>query len=165
MANQLLIQPKDIIAFTPIENVADDRLIPMIALAQEKYIRNDLGKRLYDEIIAGLTANTETANNRILRVDYIKPALIWLALVEFVQYNRFRIDDKGSYIVSAENSSAMDDKQTQKYIREVRINAQTYVEQLIDYLCYNSTLYPNYYRTTDGGPYPSFRAFDGGWYL
>ena len=165
MANQLLIKPQDIIAFTPIENVSDDRLIPMIALAQEKYIRNDLGKKLYDTIIAGLVADNETSDNETLRVDYIKPALIWLSLVEFVQYNRFRIDDKGSYIVSAENSTAMDDRQNQKYIREVRINAQTYVEQLIDYLCYNSEKYPDYYRTTDGGPYPSFRAFDGGWFI
>ena len=166
MARELFITPKDVVAFAPMETISDDRILPMIVLAQEKYTRNDLGKALYDQVVSELASDDpESANINTLRLEYIKPALVWLTFVEILEWNDLRIDDKGNYTVAAENGTTANDQRISRARRNARINAQTYSEQLIDYLCYNSELYPNYYRTTDGGPYPSFRAFSGGWYL
>lgn len=157
--------------FSPIAgNVSNESLTSSIIKAQNKYILPVLGKPLYDKMVNDIftagSINGVTGNYRILLDDYITPALTEYSLYESVFNMAFKFQNKG---IGRMNDQYMEsiDLDSLKYIRSEILNtAQWHQERLSNYLCDNSTLFPEYNQyTPDLSPNPNTGTYNSGIYF
>jgi hypothetical protein len=144
-------------------NVQDNVLKSAIKKAQTIKIQSVLGKALYEKLatdiynaggsISGLTQDYQT-----LFVDYVVPALTSWSLFESIVPLTLKFTNKG---VSRAADSYTDgiDLETMKYIRDdARNEAEWATERLYNYLCNNSSLFPEYFDYTAQDLFPSAKA-------
>jgi hypothetical protein len=131
-------------------NVDDKYLIPAIQTAQEKYIKGSLGSGLYNELRYQISAHTLTTLNRTLLETYIQPALCWYTIANSLPLLHFKVDAKGVGRMTSENENPVD-RSDLIYLQETFMNdAETFNQQLINYLKQNQTSFPLYINPGSG---------------
>ena len=162
----ILITNDEIKRFSPIKGgLDDDKLSSYIEVAQEIHLQNYLGSKLYDAIQVHALADTMPEDYTLLIDKYCKPMLMRWALVEFMPFAAFTIANNGVFKHNSENSTSVTAEEivalTNKYTRI----ATHYTQLLVDYLCDNSTLYPEYNDNIGSDMKPSRNTNYGGLYL
>lgn len=125
-------------------NVDVELLRPYIKVAQDLHIHRLLGTDLYEKLQNDITGGTLTGNYQTLVDNYIQDALVHWSLYECLPFLGYKIMNKDIVRKSSDNSSpaSLDEL---NYLREtVRNTAEWYTERIIDYLCENNTLFPEY---------------------
>lgn len=145
-----------------------DKLIHFIEVAQDMHIQNYLGGKLYDKlqtiILDGTIDDPSNSNYKTLRDDYIKPMLVWFSQVEYFPFSMFKIDNGGLAKTRGENDDIVDYSDVDRMESKLRDRAEFYTNRFVDYMCNNSSLYPEYTQNQDGDMYPdknpdSFSSF------
>jgi len=150
MAKTLFISPLYVKQKTLIKgNLDNDKMLQFIDIAQEIHIQNVIGTDLKDRLESGISADDLTANESDLLSDYIMPALAHWTMVEFLPYSNFSISNKGVFKESAENSESATSDDIEFLMNKQRDVAMYWNNRLIDYLCYNSDLFPEYTTNID----------------
>jgi hypothetical protein len=126
------------------ENVDMKVLLPVIKLAQEKFMLPILGTGLYNEIKAQVSAVTVSVLNKTLLDDYIQPALIWWIMAEAPMPLTYKFMNKSVATRSSENASPASLNDLLKLEERFKDNAQWYSQRITNYLLANHTLYPLY---------------------
>ena len=92
----------------------------------------------YDNPVNGVIYNDGTNN-----VQYygLKPLIVYYFYARFIDNNDFRVTKYGNSIKQNEFSQPAGG-QTQRHVNNARSAAQYYQDNLLTYLCNNSTLYP-----------------------
>lgn len=166
MAQALFITQKDIKAFTSLNgNVDPDKFTQYIKIAQDIHIQQYLGTNLYEKISSDILANTLVNPYLELLTKYIKPMLIHWSMVEYLPFAAYTIANKGVYKHGSENSSNVDKDEVDFLVEKERYTAQNYTRRFIDYMCSNSTLFPEYNNNTSGDVYPEKESDFTGWVL
>jgi len=167
MAVALFIKSEDLKRKTILDgNVDTDKFLPYIKLAQEIHIQNFLGTKLYERLQAGVIAGDLTTNEKKLIDDYIQDALIHYAASEYIPFAAYTIANGGIYKNAPENAINVEKDEVDSLVQAERNYAQYYAQRLIDYLCNNSALYPEYSTNTDEDIKPdTILKYTGGWYL
>ena len=166
MAQALFITQKDIKAFTSLNgNVDPDKFTQYIKIAQDIHIQQYLGTNLYEKISADILADTLVNPYLELLTKYIKPMLIHWSMVEYLPFAAYTIANKGVYKHGSENSSNVDKEEVDFLVEKERYTAQNYTRRFIDYMCNNSTLFPEYNNNTSGDVYPEKESDFTGWVL
>jgi len=148
------------------QNVDTELLIPNIKVAQDKYILTKLGSKL-DDKLQTLIKDSElddagNENYKKLVNTYIQPALIQWTLYESIVFLGFKFMNKDIMRKNSETGSpaSLDDL---KFLRqEVQNTAEWYTERLIDYLCHNNDLFPEYTTNVNEDVRPSRKNFFNG---
>lgn len=155
----LFITVKDLKERSIISGTTDaDKLIHFIEVAQDMHIQNYLGGKLYDKLQTLIIDNEiDDAGNAVyktLRDDYIKPMLIWYTQVEYFPFSMFKIDNGGVSKHIGENSESLDYQEVDRMVSKLRDRAEFYTNRFVDYMCYNSSSYPEYTQNQNEDMYP-----------
>ena len=123
------------------------------------------GTNLLEKIQADIIAGTLVNPYLDLLTDYIKPVLIHFALVEYLPYGAYTIANKGIYKHGSENSETASKEEVDFLMEKERQTAEHYKQRFIDYICDNSTLFPEYSSNTGSDVNPSTDNGFAGWVL
>ena len=170
MNKALFITVQDLKRKSSIDGSVDsDKLVQYIEVAQDVRIQNFLGGKLYEKlqaiIIAGTIGDPINADYKLLLDDYIKPMLIWYTQSEVLPFLNINFSNGGVFKNTPENSKEVSQEEMSLMIRKVTDTAEFYSRRFIDFMNYNSVLYPEYTGNQDSDIYPERNYQLTGWVL
>jgi len=171
MATALFITREDLVRNSIIDgNVDYDKIIQFVKVAQEIDIQNLLGTDLYNKISADIISGAGggaglTGNYLTLVNDFVQPTLIWFAQMNYIPFSAYTIAKGGVYKHQAENSQTVDKNEVDYLVSKAREYANYYSTRLVDYLCFNSSLFPEYTSNTNNDISPDSDTTFNGWVL
>ncbi len=140
-------------------NLDADKVIQFIEVAQDTHIQNYLGTDLYNKLQTLITTgndinNPANAHYKSLLTTYIKPMLIWFTQSNYLPFAMYQIGNGGVFKHRSENSDSVTQEEVAMLINKVSETAEFYTRRFIDYMTYNSTLYPEYNSNSNEDMYP-----------
>lgn len=156
MENTLLISESKLKRFTDINNNLDvDLISSVIREAQIIHLTRLLGTKLYDKILSDVDGGTLTGDYKSLVDDYIQDALIYWSYYESLETIYLRPRNAGLVKpTGGENNIDADMALYDKKRQSVKNKAEYFSERLVDYLCYNDSLFPEYGSEQNEDIYP-----------
>tara|TARA_R110002020_G_scaffold183360_8_gene379674 strand:- start:2657 stop:3220 length:564 start_codon:yes stop_codon:yes gene_type:complete len=131
------------------ESVDDNLLHPYILRAQDTKILPILGTDLYDDLKSHIDAGSVASHNATLLNTYIAPTLVQFAFAELLPVLRLRFVNNSIQIQQSEQGVAATYGDIKPIMNNAVDAAQFYRQRCIDYLEFNSSLFPKY--TTNSG--------------
>jgi hypothetical protein len=119
-------------------------LYPAIYLAQDEKIQQYLGTDLYYKIKDDLEANTISGNYLLLLDRYIRRATCWWAMYEVLPHLWVKTDNGSLVQRTSEDTTSISTDAYEKYREQTRQKALFFTARMVDYLCYNQSLFPEY---------------------
>jgi len=148
MATALFINRNDLIKNSPLQGSIDaDALLPFLATAQVKYLKNLLGTVLYEFLQANITDGTIgslSAYYQDLLDDHIKPTLIWYSCVEYIPFSSVQFKSNGAVKQQSEQGVAPTKTEIDYLKQQAQTNADYYALRLQNYLIAYSNNIPQY---------------------
>lgn len=139
------------------ENLDNKLLEPTIVAVQDLYLRDILGKDLYDEIKTQVNADTVTALNQTLLNDYVEPYLINKVISDACIDLTYKLRNKAIMTTGSDFGQVANLTDLSKVQGKYANIAEGYKNILVDYMCENSSDYPLYCpknrQSTLGGLY------------
>lgn len=127
-------------------NVEDSILTPVIRIVQDTMIEPIIGTSLYTRLLEGIDADDLNADEVILMDTYITPVLAMGCNIEAVTMTTYQIRNKGTVLTNDEYSRSTSESEINRLQDSFRSKFEHYRQKLIQYLKYNSNLYPEYYE-------------------
>ncbi len=155
----LFITVKDLKARSIISGSTDgDKLFHFIEVSQDIHIQNYLGVKLYNKM-QDLIINEEmdledNSDYKLLRDDYIKPMLIWFTQSEYFPFAMFKIDNGGVSKHRGEEADVANYGDIDRMMSKINDRSEFYTRRFLDYICDNSSKYPEYTNNQNGDMYP-----------
>ena len=143
-ATALFISEEKLKSYAIAGNVSPSLLLPHLKDAQRIYIESALGTALYEDLQAHILAGTLAGDDLILVNDYIQSTLVHYATLQAIPFLAYKIENGNIYSKTSENGVALSREELGDLKDSVKNTAEWYRARLIDYLCYNSALYPKY---------------------
>jgi hypothetical protein len=153
MATALLISRADLVKNTIVDgNVDTNKFIQFIRIAQEIHIQNYLGTSLLEAIqqmiIAGTLNNVDNPDYYNLVNDYVKDMLIHYAMVDYIPFASYQIQNKGVYKSTSENGEIPEKAEVDVLIDKHRQFAQFFTRRFLDFIQNNMQKFPEYNSRT-----------------
>jgi hypothetical protein len=166
MATALFISRTDLVKNSIIDgNVDTDKFIQFIKIAQEIEVQNYLGTDLYNKISADIIAGTLSGDYLNLVNDYVQPMLIWWAQVNYIPYAAYQIKNGGVFKHTSENAESASRSEVDYLVQKARNTAEYYTRRFVEYMNFNSNLFPEYNSNSDSDVYPDSDSLFNGWVL
>ena len=171
MATALFINRTDLVKNSIIDGNTDvDKLLPFIKIAQQIDIQNLLGTDLYNRISADITSGASggtglTGNYLTLVNTYVQPTLIWFAQMNYIPFAAYSIKNGGVFKGSSETAETVNKNEVDYLVDKAREYANYYSTRLVDYLQFNTGLFPEYNSNTDNDIHPDTDTTFKGWVL
>ncbi len=146
-------------------NVDTAFLLPFLKIAQDKHMQVILGTDLYERIendIAGVSGASLTGVYKVLVDDYIQDAIIHYALIEALPFISFQIKNGTITQKNSENGTAATKEDLNWLIQKERDTAEFYGQRIVDYLCDNSSSFPEYTSNSGSDLCPISSAYNIG---
>jgi len=149
--------------------VDPDKIIQFIEVAQDTHIQNYLGGKLYKKlqelIINGTINDVDNSDYKNLIEVYIKPMLIWFAQSDYLPFAAFQVSNGGVFKHRSENSDTISTEELNMLINRVSETAEFYTRRFVDYMDYNSNLFPEYTSSANEDMNPDRDVNFHSWYL
>ena len=163
----VLVSPSRVKRDTSLGGSVDPNvLFPAILQAQEKWILPVLGTDLYNKIKTLISAGTiDDVGNEIyatLLNTYIIPCLVQFSFMEVIPVLRVRFVNNAVVAMNSEQGGSVSYDDINPRISTARDIASWYKERLIDYLCANSSTYPEFTSNTFPDVAPSSANYTQG---
>ncbi len=166
MATALFISRTDLIKNSIIDGNTDtDLFIQYVKISQEIHIQNYLGTKLYNKISNDIINDTLTGDYLELVTYYIQPMLIHYAMVDYLPFASFQVKSGGIYKHSSENSETASKDEVDYLVQKERDFAEYYTRRFVDYICFDSTKFPEYLDNQDSDVYPDKNVSGSNWVL
>ena len=146
-------------------NLDPDKFIQFIEVAQDINIQMQLGTALYEKLQNDIINDTLSGNYLSLVNDYVKPMLIWYAQATYLPFAAYQVGNGGIYKHTSENSEVATVDEVNMLVEEAKEKADFYTQRFIDYMSFNSHLYPEFNQNQDEGMYPNRDINFTGWVL
>ena len=147
-------------------NVDVDILLPFVREAQKIYVETalgtDLNNKLKTLIVAGTVNLPANAAYKTLLDDYIGDMLPSYSLYHAFNYLRHKVENGNIFSKTSETGNALSTAEAQHLREEVRNTAEYYTERMIDYICNNNSLFPEYSTNTGADVNPDYNAYYNG---
>jgi hypothetical protein len=143
-------------------NVDTAFLLPFLKIAQDKHMQVILGTDLYVRIETDIAAGTLTGVYKTLVDDYIQDSIIHYALIEALPFISFQIKNGSVTQKNSENGNAASKDDLNWLIQKERDTAEFYGQRIVDYLCENSSLFPEYTSNSGADLNPINNAYNIG---
>ena len=145
----LFISESYVKRFTAIGSTVDpDALMPHIMVAQDRNILPIIGTDLYEALVTKIKAGPVTGDYEILLQTYIAPCLAHYAFVEAAYVIRLRFANNSVTLVDSESGQSASIADIRLAVERAEGIAAFYKQRIIDYLCNNSSLFPEYTSNT-----------------
>ena len=154
-ATALFISEEKLKSYAIAGNVSPSLLLPHLKDAQRIYIESALGTALYEDLQSSILAGSLAGDDLTLVNDYIQSVLVHYATLQAIPFLAYKIENGNIYSKTSENGVALSREQLGDLSDSVKNTAEWYRARLIDYLCYNSALYPKYSLSTGADICPS----------
>ncbi len=118
-----------------------------------------LGSDLTDKLKAEITAGTLTGAYKTLVDDYIGDMLPNWAFYHAIPFLRFKIENGNIYSKTSETGNSLSTEEAQHLREEVRNTAEYYTERMIDYVCNNTSSFPEYSTNSGADVTPDKNAY------
>ena len=153
MAKQvLLVSEQRLKQWTNLDdNVRLNEITPNILQAQDIYIQNLIGTKLYDRLKAGVIAGDLTANEDLLLNDYVGKTLMQYALYMILPSIKYKVANQGILNGTSEETqpTSLDELQ---YLRETTLDtAMFYDKRLREYLIQNPAQFQEWLTWENNG--------------
>jgi hypothetical protein len=159
-AEVLFVNPDYMKRLTQLNGGVEDAvMVPAIILAQDKYLQQFLGTDLLNKLKADISAGTVTGDYATLLDSYVRKVTVWWTMVELLPNLYVKLDNGGLVIRTAENTGAISDADLHREIENARQNAQFYTSRMVDYLCANLSLFPEYTSNTSPDMLPDSKVY------
>ena len=166
MATALFISTTDLKKNSIIDgNVDIDKMIQFVKVAQQIDIQNLLGTDLYNKISEDIINDTLAGDYLDLVNDYVQPTLIWFAQTNYIPFAAYTITNKSVLKHSSETAQNVDKNEVDYLVSKAREYANYYSTRLVDYLCFNNNLFPEYLSNTNEDISPDSDTTFKGWVL
>lgn len=133
------------------DNVNMDNIDWAIFEAQDIYIEQKIGTDLINKIYNLIDTNTITGTTyQTLLDEYIVPSLVWATLFYASIHIWARPTNKSVQKGTSDYSENLDLKEFQYWRDLYKTWMNDRLDRLYNYLCYNSTLYPEFTSNSDG---------------
>lgn len=170
MSKAIFITANDLKRYSVLNgNVDNDKFMQYIEISQDIHIQNYLGTDLYNKFQGLIIDNTinDAGNSdyKALLDTYIKSMTIHWALVEYLPFAAYTVANGGVYKHTSETSQTVDKNEIDFLVEKQRNTAEHYTRRFIDYMCYNSSTFPEYNSNSNGDMYPDKKSDFGGWVL
>lgn len=166
MAESLFITTTDVKKLTVLDgNLDNDKFIQFLWIAQEIHIQNILGSDLYEKLQSDIAGSTLTGDYQTLVETYIKPALVHLAVYEYLPFAPFNVSNKGVFKHTSEAAVVADRDDIEDMRNAAKNHGDYYTLRLKNWLRANENSFPEYNTNTDGDVYPDSNPMTGSWYL
>ena len=146
--------------------VSVDLLLPYVRQAQKLYVETklgtDLNNKLKDLIKAGTVGNAGNEAYKTLLDDYIGDMLPNWALYHCIPFLRFKVENGNIYSKTSETGQSLSTEESQHLREEIRNTAEYYTERMIDYICNNNSLFPEYSTNSGSDVDPDRNAYYNG---
>ena len=136
-------------------NVDIDLLLPFVREAQKLRIETALGTDLTQKLKDEITAGTLAGAYKTLVDDFIGDCLPAYSLYHAIPFLRFKVENGNIYSKTSETGTALTDAEAQHFREEILNTASYYRERLIDYICNNTSSFPEYSTNTGADVNPS----------
>ena len=147
-------------------NVDTNILLPYVRQAQKLYVETKLGtnlnQKLKDLITAGTIGNVANAAYKTLLDDYIGDMLPNWAFYHAIPFLRFKIENGNIYSKTSETGNSLTTEESQHLREEVRNTAEYYTERMIEYICNNTSSFPEYSTNSGADVSPDKNAYYAG---
>ena len=144
-------------------NVDPSLLLPYIKQAQKLQIETRLGTNLTDKlkalIVAGTVNNVGNEAYATLLNDYIAEVLPSYCLWMAVPFLRYKIENGNIYSKTSETGTALSTEEAQQLRNEVLNTAEYYMERMVDYICNNTSRFPEYSTNTGADVSPDRNSY------
>ena len=145
----LFINKEYLTKYTQLNEAVDTNLIrPAIYLAQDKYIQLWLGTDLINKIKSDIQNNTLAGNYATLLNNYIVKPTAWWTMVELYPSLVYKLDNGNVVSRQSEDTTPVTKGELDSLVDKARDNATFYTQRLVDYLCDNNSLFPEYTSNT-----------------
>jgi hypothetical protein len=143
-------------------NVDTAFLLPFLKIAQDKHMQVILGTDLYVKIETEIAAGTLSGVYKTLVDDYIQDSIIHYALIEALPFISFQIKNGSVTQKNSENGNAASKDDLNWLIQKERDTAEFYGQRIVDYLCENSSSFPEYTSNSGADLNPINNAYNIG---
>jgi hypothetical protein len=149
MAEICIIDENYVKKYTNVNGAVDsNRIYQAIYVAQDLHMEQYLGSDLWNKIKDDSADSSITGVYLTLRNDYIRKALVWFVMVELLPAMYYR-NDNGSLVKrTSEDSKVIAQSELDRLIDDARGKALHYTKKMVDYLCHNNNLFPEYSSST-----------------
>jgi len=164
MANYVLFISESKLKSSSALNLSIDNsiLLPFVRESQKLYVETALGtdltQKLKNEIIAGTLAGAY----KTLVDDYIGDMLPGYAVYHAIPYLRFKMENGNIYSKTSETGTPLTTEEAQHLREEVLNTASYYRERMIDYICNNTSSFPEYSTNSGADVSPSTENYYAG---
>lgn len=170
MAYALLISTEDVKRFTISNgNLDADDFIEYIKISQDITIQNYLGSKLYEKLQELILSDDINENGftdyKYLLTTYIKPMLVHWAMVYYLPFSAYTLNNKGLFKHTSENATNVDKVEVDFLVEKERDIAESYTQRFIDFMSFNQTTYPEYYSNSNSDVNPDTDNFYAGWQI
>jgi hypothetical protein len=145
MPEILIISDVYVKKYTNINGAVDPNLLyPSIYLAQDKHLAPYLGTSLYEKIKSDIQNNTLAGAYQTLVEDYARRVVLWWSMVEAAPTLTYKVDNGTMVQRTSEDSQPVGDVIFKDQLARWQQNAEHYTGLMVDWLCANSSLLPEY---------------------
>lgn len=150
MANALFLSLKYLQNNTPINaNVDASEIYPYAKTAEDIYIQETIGTKLYDYLKSTVTASKASppvaigANDQTL-LEHLRDALIWYTVFDALPFLHTKIRNIGVVEQSGDNLQAAGEISYNRLRKEAQNKAVVYMNKVKKYLCEYDSLYSEF---------------------
>jgi hypothetical protein len=170
MAYALLISTEDIKRFTISNgNLDADDFIEYIKISQDITIQNYLGSKLYQKLQELILSDDINASGftdyKYLLTTYIKPMLVHWAMVYYLPFAAYTLNNKGLFKHTSENATNVEKAEVDFLVEKERDIAESYTQRFIDFMSFNTSTYPEYNSNSNSDVNPDTDNFYAGWQI
>lgn len=149
MATIYFISSEYLKKHTTVNGSVDDNIIyPCVTLAQDKWMLPYLGSDLMAKLKTDVEDDTLSGNYLTLMNDYVRPAVTWWTMFEVTPHLTYRMDNGTLVQRISEDAQPISDRVMKDMLDRFKRNAEHYTTLMVEYLCANSTLFPEYSSNT-----------------
>lgn len=134
---------------TPInQNVEVSTISPFISQAQDLHVQPIIGTALYNRLMTGIINSDLNASENALLV-LIRPSLAYWTLATALPFISAQVRNAGVVKVKSENTENASQSEVNNLVSAAQNVAQFYMQRVINYLCDNSSSFPEYSNAND----------------
>ena len=123
-------------------SIEEGYLRPAMMVAQDLRIVPHLGDSLRDKLITDINASSVSGDYQTLLSDYIRPALAWWAVYEYLPDAATKIDNAGLVSRTSDDTSPVSSVEFNRLRQSAEDKAKHYTNRMIEYLCDNTSSFP-----------------------
>jgi len=147
----LIINEQDFKDNAPVSGDLDWSYVePHVLATQDKWIQPTLGQKLYEKIMTDVAADNIADPYKTLLEDYIERVVLWFTTYSALPFLSVKVVNSGIIQRIVDDGSPIDFNDIDKLAELCRGQGEFYKQRLIDYLCANSSDFPEYNQNDNG---------------